>query len=140
MWRYFNILPLLRREYLSSEVNGLTNSPEILHITNRDFFQLNCLHSDQLIWSRWCRSEFNSVSAHLPCYLWKGPLKQDFLDIYLTTFFGVRKFKNISDMSVMFFWKCSKLNVNLENTKRNSENIFIYQINASENVAINYVC
>ena len=40
----------------------------------------------------------------------------------------------------MFFWKCSKLNVNLENTKRNSENIFIYQINASENVAINYVC
>ena len=40
-------LSLLRRECLSLAVNVLTNSPKIVHITNRDFFQLNCLHKDQ---------------------------------------------------------------------------------------------
>ena len=39
--------PLLRREYLSSAVNVLTNSRKILHITKIDFFQLKFLHSDQ---------------------------------------------------------------------------------------------
>ena len=34
-------LNLLRREYLSSAVNVLTNSLNILHRTNVDFFQLN---------------------------------------------------------------------------------------------------
>ena len=37
----------LRREYLSLAVNGLINSLKIFHITNRDFFYLNCIHSDQ---------------------------------------------------------------------------------------------
>ena len=40
-------LPLPRREYLSSAVNVLTKSPNIFHISKRDFFQLNCLHIDQ---------------------------------------------------------------------------------------------
>ena len=38
-------LPLLRTEYLSSEVNALTASLKIFHITNRDFFHVNCLRS-----------------------------------------------------------------------------------------------
>ena len=37
----------IRREYLSSVVNVLTNSRKILHITKWGFFQLNFLHSDQ---------------------------------------------------------------------------------------------
>ena len=41
------ILSLLRREYLSSAVNLIPNSLKILHITKRDFFRLNCLHSDE---------------------------------------------------------------------------------------------
>ena len=45
--RCWNKLSLLKREYLSTAVNVLRNSPKILHITKRDFFQLNCLHSDQ---------------------------------------------------------------------------------------------
>ena len=36
-------LSLLRIEYLSLAVNVLTNSLKILHITQRDFFQLNYL-------------------------------------------------------------------------------------------------
>ena len=37
----------IRREYLSSVVNVLTNSRKILHITKRGFYQHNFLHSDQ---------------------------------------------------------------------------------------------
>ena len=79
-------LSLLRREYLSSAVNMLTNIPKILHMTKRDFFQLNCFHSDQWIWWRWCCSDFKSVWSSLTCYFLKSPLKVDFLEICLTTF------------------------------------------------------
>ena len=40
-------LSLLRREYLSLALSVLGNSLEILHVTKRDFLQVNCLHSDQ---------------------------------------------------------------------------------------------
>ena len=33
-----------------------------------------------------CDADGNSVWARFPCCLAKGPLKQDFLDIYLTMF------------------------------------------------------
>ena len=39
-------LPLLRKQHLSSEVNVLTNTPKILHMTKRDI-QLNLFHRDQ---------------------------------------------------------------------------------------------
>ena len=74
-------------------------------------------------------SDFNSVSARLPCYLSKSPLKRDFLEIYLTTSFGILKFKNTSAMRVIFFWKCSKLNLNLENPKKNSGKVFLFRDN-----------
>ena len=40
-------LSLLRREYLSSAVNVLTNSYKALHLTKTDFFRLNYLQNDQ---------------------------------------------------------------------------------------------
>ena len=50
-WRkyfwFLRELPLLRKEYLSSAVKGLRNSPKILHITQGDFFDRNCLQRDQ---------------------------------------------------------------------------------------------
>ena len=49
IWKCCNKVPLSRREYLSSAVNVLTNSPKILHISQRDFFKSNCLHKDQYI-------------------------------------------------------------------------------------------
>ena len=36
IWKCCEKFPLLRREYLSSTVNGLTSSPKILHITKTD--------------------------------------------------------------------------------------------------------
>ena len=84
-----------------------------------------------------CRSDFNSVSAHLPCHLSMVPLKRDFFDIYLTTFCGVRMLKNTSAMRVIFFLKSSKLSLNFENAKRNCEKKIIFDITVSEDVAIN---
>ena len=43
-------LSLLRREYLSSGVNVLTNSYKALHLTKTDFFRLNYLSNDWWIW------------------------------------------------------------------------------------------
>ena len=40
-------LSLLKREYLPSTPSVLINSLEILHITNGDFSQIYCIHSDQ---------------------------------------------------------------------------------------------
>ena len=93
---------------------GLKNGPKILHIT-----------------------QWNSLSARFPCCLSKGPLKWDFLDTYLTMFFGVSKFKNTWVDWVTVFWKCSKLNLNLENANRIQKIFFVSEKIASENVAIN---
>ena len=89
------MLSVLRRAYLLSAVNELTNSPKIL-IPSQGSLNMK----------RRCLSDLNSVLASLPSYLSEGPLKWEFLDAYLTTSFGVRKFKNKSTMGVIFFWKC----------------------------------
>ena len=102
-------LSLLSKIYLWPTVNVLRNGPRILHITKRGFFQLNCLDSDQWICYRCCCSDFNSKRSHLLCCLWKGPLKLDFLDIYLTAFFGVRNFGNTWAIRLIFFLKMFKI-------------------------------
>ena len=53
--------------------------------------------------------------------------------------FGVCKFKNTSAMRVILFSKCGKLNLNLENGKKNQKIFFVSEIIASENFAINCI-
>ena len=79
-------LSLVRAGYFSMAGNVLTSSDRIWLMTNRDFFQLNCLSIDQWISLRCCDADFNRAWAHLRCCLSKGWLKREFLDIYLTTF------------------------------------------------------
>ena len=100
-----------------------------MHITKRDFLKLNFLQKEQLIWERWCGSEFNSVWLALPCCFSKGRLERDILDISLTTFFGVRNLGNTSAMRVIFSWKYSKLNVDFQNEKANWENVSCFCYN-----------
>ena len=60
-------------------------------------------------------------------------MKRNFLDIYLTTLFAARKFKNTSGVR-----NCSKLNLSLKYVKKKKEKMFLVsEIIASENVAIN---
>ena len=96
-------LSLLRREYLSATLYTFRKCAKVFHITMKAFFQLICLHSDQYIWWSWCCSDLNNFCSRLPCCLSKGPLKLDFLEILLTTSFGVRNFKNKSVMRASFF-------------------------------------
>ena len=71
-------------------------------------------------------SDFSTVWSHLPCCLSKGPLKCDFLDIYLTTFFGIRSFGNTSYMRVIFYQKCSKVYLHFKNAEKNWEGPFCF--------------
>ena len=134
-------LSLLRREYFSSTVNVLTSSLKILPITKRDFSLLSCLHSYQKICQSSCRSDSDSVWHRLPSSLWKGPPKQDFLDNYLTTFFGFRNFRNTSAIrGIFFFLKCSRFNIPSEMKKKFVKTFFVVVIIASELVALNCLC
>ena len=64
-----------------------------------------------------------------------GPLKQDFLGNYLTTLFGVRKFKYTSAISVIFFLKMFKIECKFrkckkkKGKKKNSEIILRFRDN-----------
>ena len=49
---------------------------------------------------------FDQCLVPLTRCLLKGPLKGYFLDIFLTSLFGVRNMGNTSAMRVIFFLKC----------------------------------
>ena len=79
----------------------------------------------------------NSVSARLLCFLSKGPLKQDFMDIYLTTFFRVRKFKNASVMRAIFYLKILKIEPKFGKIKKKFKKKIFFKVIAAKDVAIN---
>ena len=58
----------------------------------------------------------------------KGHLKLDFLDIYLTTFFGAINFGNISAMRVILFEICLKFNIDFKNGKKIEKTFFVFEI------------
>ena len=72
---------------------------------------------------------FDSVWARLPCCILKGLQKRDFLDINLTTTFGVCNFKNTSTMRVIFVLKCSTFYLHLKNAEKKSEFFFPFRYN-----------
>ena len=77
------------------------------------------------------RSALSRVSARLPCYLSKIALKRDFLDIYLTLFFGVLKVKNKAAMRVTFSLKMLKIECKFRKYKKKKqknklENTFVF--------------
>ena len=67
--------------------------------------------------------DFSCVLSRLSCYLSKGLVKVHSLDIYLTTFFGVLRFKNISAMRLIFFLKMFKTESRFQKCKK-TEKIF----------------
>ena len=96
---------LLRAEYLSRAVNVLTNGLKVLHFTKSNFSKLSWLHSDQSIWQRCRRSDFNSVWVRLPCCFSKVTLKRYFFYTYLTAFLEGHNFRKTLAMSVISFFE-----------------------------------
>ena len=103
----------------------LTNILNTLHITKRDFYKLNCLHSDQylvnVVWF-W----FSKCFVPLTCRLLKGPMKEDFLEIWLRPFFGVPNFGNTWGMRVILFWKCTMFKLHFKSAVSNWENVLSF--------------
>ena len=130
-------LSLLRTRYFSSTASLITNSPKVLHVNKRDFFQLNWLGRDQWIWQICCDSDFNCAWARLPCCFSKGPLKPIFLGIYLTTFSEsvISKMQNLWGSS--FVSKYLKLNLDFVNEPKIEKKIVFSEIIASELVSLN---
>ena len=112
-------LSLLKTGYFSSTANVLPNSTKILHVSKRDYFQLNWLGRDQWIWERFCNADFNSACVRVPCCLSKGPLKWDVLDIYLSTF-SESVYSEIQKLwRSSFFPQCLKFNLDFKNAAKN---------------------
>ena len=132
------MLPLLRREYLLSAVHWLKNRPKILHITQRDFFNMNYIHRDESIWYRCCHLALHSVLAHSPYYLSEWSSETRHLDIYIITFLAVCKFKNTFSIRVIFFFENVLNFLYISKMEKKIEKIFVVsEIIASEKVAIN---
>ena len=93
----------------------LRRSPQIWHVNKRGSFEHNILASDILIWKRCCHKDFNSVWARFPYCLSKHPLKWDFLDIYLTTFWEYVTWEIQNLRGLSFVSKYSKFNLDFEN-------------------------
>ena len=117
---------LLTTGYFSSAANVLTSRPKIWHVNTRGFFEHNILTSDKSLWSRCCNPDFNSALANLPYCLWKHPLKQHFLDIYLTTFSESVTSKIKICEGSLFFSKCVEFNLDFKNAAKNSEKLFCF--------------
>ena len=126
IWIFCFQLSLLIREYLSSAVNILRKSLKNFHVSKSNFFQLNYLHSDHSIWSRYWREDWISVSAHLPCGLSTWHLQRDLSDIYLSTSFSVGNFRNSEAMKVTFLRKSWKFNTDLKRAEKNWQKIFCF--------------
>ena len=76
-----------------------------------------------------CNADFKSACAQLPCCLLKGPLKQDFLDIYLTPFSEsvISEIQNLQGSSL--FPKYLKFNLDFKKAAQNSQKVFRFKDN-----------
>ena len=74
----------------------------------------------------------------LPCSLSMGSLKRDFLDIYITTSFSVRKLENTSAMRVILFLEMFKIESKFRKIKKSiAKTFFDSEKIASGNIALN---
>ena len=75
----------------------------------------------------WCR--FQQCFRTFRCCLSKGPLKQDFLGIYLTTFseFVIWEIQKL--WGLYFFSKCSKFEIDIKNLAKIWEKLFSFSDN-----------
>ena len=70
-----------------------------------------------------------------------SPLKQDFLEKYLTTFFEVRNLANKSAMKLIFFLQMFKISSRFRKCKKKLRKSFLFfKIIASELVALTILC
>ena len=62
---------------------------------------------------------FQHCLISFPFYLSNCRLKSDFLNVYLTTLFGIRNFGKTSAMRVIFFLKVFNIPLHFKNAEKN---------------------
>ena len=105
VWSCCQKICILRREYLSSGLNVLTNSLKISNVTKADFFQLNLSRIHGKIEKYWCGANFGSVSNPLTRWFRKSALKQDLLDGLVNFSFRCDNFSNNKARILFFFFQ-----------------------------------
>ena len=121
-------ISLLRKEYLWSAVNMLTNSTKISDINNRNIFELYFPPSNEKNWSNCCPADFSRVWDPCACWLPKDVAKRGFLGIYPTTSFAVRNSKIKQLWGSWLFSKCSKFDLDFRNKAKKIEKVFLRNI------------
>ena len=123
---------LLRREYLWRALSVLKNSPNILLITKRDFFQTQLLLQWSVNMVKMASFRFQQCLIPFTMLLVEGSSQTRLLDIFLTTFFAMYNFGNTLAMTVIFFWRCAEFYLSLKNAEKHSEKVFLFEIIASK--------
>ena len=126
IWLFCIHLSLLIREYLSEDVTVLRKGLKDFQVCKSDF----CYSSTFRVITQDDKGTLIKIESAfrpvLPCRLSWDLLKQEFLDIYLSTSFVVGNFRNTKAMRVIFFWKCLQFNADYKNSKKNSEKVFCF--------------
>ena len=107
---------------MSSAANVLTSSPKICHVHKRDSFHIYFALINE--YDRSGHADFNNAWARVSYCLWKHNVKQNFLDIYLTTFSEsvTSKIQNLWASS--FYSKFIKFNLAFKNGANSWEKVF----------------
>ena len=137
IWTGIIKLSLLRTGYFPSAANVLTSSTKIFQFNRGEFFLLNWPGSDQWLWWPCCDADLNSSLARLPCFLSKDPLKRDFLEIYLTTFFEGIILEIINLWGSSFVKKYLKFKMYFKNRVKNWQKCFVSDLISSQLVLLN---
>ena len=80
---------------MASADNGLTHSPKISDMRERDVFQLYLSHNNKKVEWKVAVRDFSKVWDFLARWVPKDVLKEDLLHIQVTTFYGVDNFKKV---------------------------------------------
>ena len=126
IWKCCNKLPLLRREYLLLVVNWLSNSPKILNMTQRDFFNLISQKSINMV--KVLLFSFEQSVGPITMLLWERSSKSWFFrHLSNHVFLSPEIQKYSSYEGHIFFWKGFKLNLTLENAKKKIRKYYWFQ-------------
>ena len=109
----------------------LRNTLKVLPHTRGDIFQITVPHNDEKTWWKCSDGDFTSNWDSFTCWLSIRAPNRRFLQRGLSKFFTVCNFGKSLAMSIIFFSKCLKFDLDSKNRKKkkNSEKLFCFSDN-----------
>ena len=113
----------------------LRNTLKVSPHTRGDIFQITVPHNDEKTWWKCSDGDFTSNWDSFTCWLSIRAPNRRFLQRGLSKFFTVCNFGKSLAMSIIFFSKCWKFDLDSKNRKKKKKiqkNSFVFQIIAFE--------